>query len=267
MPATSSRAFALALALVACGKRGDRETPAPAPAAATGSLSILVDGERALTLAPADLEGRPALAELLGPGAPAESWRRIEADAPGGRTLSATRPNETYRGQEAILYLDGGRPALGMFRRVADLPPALQGMAGTPTIALAGITEIRVRTREAERPAARAVTLELVAGGKPCRLDTPALAVVPAAAADGRGGDRDRPTWDVRELARRCFGKPPTRVVAPPVDAATRARADRMVVAKVNRRGELHVRLLELRPGGRPRVLADATPARIEIDL
>jgi hypothetical protein len=264
------RGAALIFALVAC-----RSSSPGAPAADARvegpSVRLVVDGEPVGSVAVADLAPRPTLASLLGARAPVGAWREISADAAGGATFVVVRPGDVYADQDAIAYLDGGRAALGMFRRVAaDATPTIRALADNPTIAAVGVTEIRVRTREAVRPALPPASIALHAEGQDCVLDAAALAAITPSDA-GRGG-ADRPGWDVRDLARHCFGAAPIAVHAGAaggldVDAATLARADRRVIAKVNRRGQLKVRLIEPGPG-KARVLAEVGEVtRIEVTL
>jgi len=256
------RALVLTIAVAACSSPR-REEAAPAP-----TLAVLVDGEVVAEVAVAELSTRPRLAELV--SAPVASWREIEAPQRGGPTLVAVRLDELYRDQDAVLYLDAGKPALGMFRRVAaDAPEAVRALAATPTIAQTGISEVRIRTREvapAEPPA-----LTLVAGDRRCALDAKMLGTI-TPAGTGRGG-ADRRYWDVRALSRHCFGADPTRVKVGTldVDAATLARSDRLLTAKISRRGQLKVRLVDPRPGpsqGRAGMVAESEGAPvIEVEL
>jgi hypothetical protein len=251
-----------ALVVVACS------SPRREEAAASPTLKVIVDGALVAQVPVAELRTRPRLAELV--SAPVATWREIEAPQPGGPTLVAVRLDELYRDQDAVLYLDDGKPALGMFRRVAaDAPQTIRELAATPTIAQAGISEVRIRTREVAP--AKPPPLTLVAGDRRCALDDAALgAITPA--GTGRGG-ADRRYWDVRALSRHCFGADPTRVKVGTidVDAATLARSDRLLTAKISRRGQLKVRLVDPTSGsgqGRAGMLAESEGAPvIEVEL
>jgi hypothetical protein len=266
---------------VACGSRTSKEreppperAPAAAPgdaAAPVGGVSLRVDGEEVARLGVADLAARPTLASLVAARAPAAAWRHVSAEVPGGPTLQLVRPADTYADQDAVLYLDGDRPALGLFRRVSAAAPAhVRDLAATPTLAQAGVAVIDVRTREAARPAVPAPAVAMRAGDQACALDAAALAGLPRAGASG-GGAEERPSWDVRDLARACFG--PAVVVAAvrapglDVDAATLARADRAVVVKRNRRGELRVRLVDPTAGRRGAVGEATVPGALVVEL
>ncbi len=254
------------LVIAAC-KSGTNADRAPSVTDARGpTLRIVVDGKPAAEVPVASLASRPTVASLI--DTPVAQWRQLEARGEAGPTMYATRYGEVYADQDAILYVDHGRAAIGMFRRVpADASETIRALALNPTNSLVGITEVGIRTEGAVLPAAPTTQIVLRAGDRTCTVDDAALVKLTPVV---RGRDsKDRASWDVVELSRHCFGAAPTGVHVPglDVDAATLARADRKVIVKVNRRGILKVRLVEPVAGGRPKVLTETTPTTIDVSL
>lgn len=137
---------ALALAPLAC-KRKPAEPVGP-------RVKVYVDD--ALVKEPALGTTPVALASLLsGDAATPDNWRRLQAQASGGRFLDVRRPAQTYEGAETRLYLQQGKAAIGLFRPVKpDLPPQIAAIARQPALSLVDVTEVRVRTKELPPPSA-----------------------------------------------------------------------------------------------------------------
>lgn len=232
-------------------------------------ISVRIDGREVVRVELAELHVRPKLADLVAARAPVDRWRQVVATGTGSRSLIAARFDERYApDQEAILFLDRGQPALGLFRRVSDgAPRSVRELAAAPTMSLTGVTAIDIRTASAP-PTSPSGTRSIVlwAGDRRCELD-------PAELAERGDGPARHAGWDIRDLAHRCFGAAPATVRARAagraleVDPAALAKANRLLLVKVNRRGKIVMRIVE--PGsGRRHVVSELIGAeRIDLAL
>src|SRR5207253_800766 len=114
----------------------------PPPAA---GIPVFVDDAQVATLTPSDFAARRSLADVV--PLPVADWRQLEVAASGNRTMTAQRIAE-----DVIAYQDDGAPAVGLFRRAADLPAKVRDLAATPSQSIAGVRSIRIRTHEVARP-------------------------------------------------------------------------------------------------------------------
>jgi len=131
-------AIALLLAS-ACSRPTKDAVPPPGP---TVELTVDDGDTTAVTMGSA---ARP-LAAVVGPQPAA--WLEVRASTADGRDLELTRPATKYPDAEVRLYMDQGRPALGVFRHItADMPADIQRIARQPIVALAGVAEVTVRTQ------------------------------------------------------------------------------------------------------------------------
>lgn len=234
-------------------------------------IGVRIDGREVVRVELAELHARPKLADLVAARAPVDRWRQVIATGTGSRSLIAARFDERYApDQEAILFLDRGQPALGLFRRVSDgAPRSVRELAAAPTMSLTGVTAIDIRTAAAP-PTSPSETrsIVLLAGDRRCELDPAEL----AERGDGDGRARHA-GWDIRDLSHRCFGAAPAAVRARAdgraleVDPAALAKVNRLLMVKVNRRGKIVMRVVE--PGsGRPQVVSELIGAeRIDLEL
>lgn len=229
-------AIALLLAM-ACGRRSE-----PPPAPVGPSLEITVDEADAerVTL---DVAPRP-LAAVVGPQPAA--WLVVTASSADGRDLELTRPATTYPDAEVRLYVDEGRAAVGVFRRItADMPADIQRIARQPIIALIDVTEVTVRTRlETFAP------LVIRVDGRD-QMISDALRTLPR-----RPSKRPRERgWELAAIV--ALAVPPERTIAVvrlhakdgtvmPLDAAL-VRAPEAVL-KRNRHGEYVFRMWDTKP-------------------
>ncbi len=146
------------LVLTACG---DNSAPMPT---SNGTLRVLLDGnERALLSAEA-LHPRLHLNEAIAKGLPDyKTWLVLEARSPS-RVLRIEEPAKRYRDQDVILFLDdGGRPALGIFRRDRpELTEEVRRLIKKPSLALYAATSIHIRTVPQAKPNKDAKSLEVV---------------------------------------------------------------------------------------------------------
>jgi hypothetical protein len=185
-----------------CPRPIDGPAPPSAPPAAVGdagprpstaAAELLVDDERVAWIDPARLSEPTPLARLL----PQElrdptTWFSITAFA-GKRDLHIVKPAQSYAGQQAKLVADGaGRLRIGMFRAVrSDLPAHVQELARSPTVQLAGVERVEVRTRPPEAkapPPEEGASLLIAVAGRPPR----SVPVAELAASRGAGrGERD----------------------------------------------------------------------------
>jgi hypothetical protein len=124
-------------------------------------VQISIDGKPLRTVA----IGAPVALATLVPPAPG-AWFDVTAKTADGRFLELAHPATTYPGAEVRLYLDHGKPAIGVFRPVApNLPPDVDRIAREPAIALDGILEIDVLTHAP--PVAAVEGLVVEAPGRP----------------------------------------------------------------------------------------------------
>lgn len=116
--------------------------------AKAGAVKLIVDGKETSSFDP---PATPVpLASLLPKGtAPYAAWKRLQADASGGRFLDISAPAASYPDVEVRVYSDRGKAAIGLFRPVKpDLPESIAKIARQPAVSLADIHEIRVRVTE-----------------------------------------------------------------------------------------------------------------------
>lgn len=228
-------AIALLFAL-ACG--GSKDSP-PALPGPTVEITVDEDAPQSVTLGSV----RP-LAALVGPQPAA--WLEVSASTKDDRELELTRPATKYPDAEVRLYIDQGRPALGVFRQItADMPADIQRIARQPIVALVGVTEVTIRTRAETYPP---LTLRIDGRDQPITDSLPALPRHPSKRPRERG-------WELGVLVG--LGVPPERSVTSvrlhtkggtisPIDAAL--LRDPNAVLKRNRHGAYVFRMWDTKP-------------------
>ena len=222
--------------LIACGKGGKRHDAA-VPAAAV--LPVRVDGEEVAALTADQLRARPRLLDVAPDDLPElAEWTHLGAKTADRRELSIRDPARTHAGLDVVLYLEDGKPAIGLFRPVPPgASPELVAELAKPRVSLVGISGIDVATTPP--PVPPAVTIELVVDGAARTID---LAPIPKQAADPegtRGGRGRRPGWSLATVIAgigpvselKVIGS--TELVVDLADPAVRAMLRR------NRRGAL----------------------------
>lgn len=116
----------------------------------------MIDGEHVADL----VISQPRLLADAVPWLPIGLWREVHASAPDGRYLDLHAPARTYPGSEIRLYVERGKPAIGVFRpRATDLPASLARIADQPIGALPGVQRIEIAIRA--RPAPPALELNV----------------------------------------------------------------------------------------------------------
>ncbi|NVB82924.1 MAG: hypothetical protein HOV81_31390 [Kofleriaceae bacterium] len=118
--------FALAAALVACGKGDDKKKAEPAPTtgsaevkapAAPAGVGVYVDGKQVATVTDAQISAWPRLDSLV----PAENqrlgtWDSINLTSEGGKATAIAKPSASHPDLVPALYPgEGGAPAFGLF--------------------------------------------------------------------------------------------------------------------------------------------------------
>ncbi len=125
---------------------GCREEAPPAPPAGPGpSVQLALDGAaRRVAIS------QPIALTRLVDAAPS-TWLEVRAETDDGRALELPSPSTTYPDREVRLYLDEGRPALGVFPPItADMPPDVAARARQPTATLAPISRVSVTTHRVD---------------------------------------------------------------------------------------------------------------------
>lgn len=231
--------------------------PAGAPVVTGRTVDIAVDDDPARAIV---IEGATPLHTLV--PTPAGSWFEVVATTRDeARTLELPRPATTYAGNELRVYLDQGRPALGVFRQVdASTPGELSGIARQPLVFLADVTAIHVRTRPLPLP-----LLAVTIAGREVPLDSDRLRALPKVNASVPR-ERGWRLFDVIALA-----SPPTELrsirlhthaAITPIDLATARSPDALL--KQNQRGEYVFRVWD-NASARPRIEVRGV-TRIEIN-
>lgn len=138
------RCFAVALALVACGKS---ETKAPAPGSASGStvapvadgLEVFVNDKSVAKLSMKELEAWPRLDTLVPMDARRiGSWTSVTVRGASEKPVELQRPGDHYRDQVLALFAADGKPAFGVF------DPVELAKKGAPSLKETRVSEIRI---------------------------------------------------------------------------------------------------------------------------
>jgi hypothetical protein len=222
--------------LIACGKGGGKRHDAAVPAAAV--LPVRVDGEEVAALTAEQLRARPRLVDVAPDDLPElAEWTHLGAKTADRRELSIRDPAKTHAGLDIVLYLEDGKPAIGLFRTVpAGASPELAAELAKPRVSLAGITEIEVATTPPPTPPA--VTIEVVVDGVARTVD---LTAIPREAADPEGARRGRgrrPGWPLATVVRG-LGASEVEVIGSTELVVDVTDPDVRAVLRRNRRGAL----------------------------
>lgn len=159
----------------------------------------MIDGEQVADL----VITQPRLLPDALPWLPVAAWRDVHAIAPDGRFLDLHAPARTYPGAELRIYVERGKPVIGVFRpRSADLPAALARIADQPIGVLPDVQRIEITIRPPPAPR----SLVLIAGGAehpvPAHAELSKRRGAPLAALlAGLPGARVRVIGDATELA------------------------------------------------------------------
>lgn len=141
----------LVLVLVACR----------APAPSGPSVEISVDSKPFRTL---PIGATTSLAALVPPKP--EAWFDVTARSADGRFIEIAHPQTTYPGSEIRLYVQRGKPAIGVFRPVpTGVPADVERIAREPAVQLDGVIAVDVLTHAPAAPAVAGLVVE--APGRP----------------------------------------------------------------------------------------------------
>lgn len=148
------------MALAACS-----HAPSEPPAGPT--LEILLDGELLTT---ATITEPIALARLV-PYLPPPTWLVVSSKAPDGRYVELESPAISYPRAEVRIYLERGKPALGVFNPVEpNLPAAVARIAAQPLASLHPISRLEILTKIPDL-----LDLDIEVDGRPLVIAAPAL--------------------------------------------------------------------------------------------
>lgn len=225
MTKTHTRApLALLVVLVAC-----RDKPAAKHVAPAVSVEVFTD-ETAHTVA---IDHPIPLRDVVAP--PPASWLEVTAETTDGHLLELAAPATQYPTDEVRLYLDQGKPALGLFPPVTpDMPPDVARRASQPVASLVAIAAVHVATHLPSLPA-----LTITVGGKDVPIASDALRGL--SIVNDRARPLGWPLLDVLDLAA-SDDLGPVRIVG--AQEVTLAPADlAKAFLKANSRGEYVVRV------------------------
>ncbi|MHC5009738.1 MAG: hypothetical protein ACYTG6_02180 [Planctomycetota bacterium] len=273
-----------AVALPACGRS---ESSSEDGTVASGlSLRVLLDDVEVATVTAGEIgERRPLAGYLPATARDPATWIRLEANSEDRRFLRLQQPAESYKGQEAALYVTKeGWPSIGMFRPDNPaLSDQVRALIKEPTVYLVKAAEVHVRTTEpASVPVPpKPALLVSVDGGEAQEVTAQALAALATTrvtesgtgAGGRRGNEKRMQGWSLRDVVRLVVD--PAGVTTVRLVSATEATLDVSGEAlrggelhyllKQNRRGEFNARLVETGPAG-PRVTQEFRQiARLEV--
>ncbi len=239
----------------------------PPPPKGEPVVRVVLDDAVVARLTRAEVEKRPALADLMPPEArDLHSWKLIEARAraPEYEYLALPKPARNFPGQVPRIFVDRkGRVAFGMEK---------SGERTYFTTMRSGIEEVRVQTRNAgaraPAPGARA-DLSIVVGETAKTITAQSLDAI----AKVPGADRDADGWylrDVLALATPVAGIARVTLTAVDkkveVDAAELTDDQSLAVIKINRMGRFRFKMWRLDgDGGRTLVKDGREITRIEV--
>ncbi len=181
------------------------------------------------------IDGAISLATLI--ALPPAIWLEVHGEATDDRELQLDGPARRYPGSEVRVYLEQGRPALGVFPPVTpDMPPEVAALARQPSASLTGLARVHVVTKRTALPG-----LIVVDGTRELAVTSDQLVML---AGIQRGESRAQ-GWalvDVIGLARSTTGIQTFQIfgAGDPITLAGSALRDatQILVLKQNQRGE-----------------------------
>lgn len=236
-----ARAIGCLVVLVMCTSCRDRTEPAQSPPIGP-TLQLTLDGDTRTV----EISRAVPLATLV--TADPASWLEVRADASDGRWIEVPTPTTTYPGSEIRVFLDQGRPALGVFRPTTpDMPADIAALARQPLSSLGPLTSITVLTRRVSTLRSLAIEVD----GKQLHVTGDQLATLAKATSEGSRAQG----WPLIEVIRLVNGDRELREIrVVGADELTLSGADvrdpsRIHVLKANQRGEYVFRVWDV--GGR----------------
>jgi hypothetical protein len=223
--------LARAVVVVAMCAACQREAPAPvAPQGPT--IELVLDDGAPRTIS---VDGVLPLATLI--ATPPATWLEVHGEATDDRELQLDGPARRYPGSEVRVYLEQGRPALGVFPPVTpDMPPEVAALARQPSASLTALARVHVVTKRTVLPG-----LIVVDGTREVAVASDQLVTL---AGTPRGASRAQ-GWalaDVIGLVRRTAGIQTIQILGAgdPITLAGSALRDATQIfgLKQNQRGE-----------------------------
>lgn len=206
-------------------------------------MQLTIDDRPARTVV---IDQTRALSSLL--DLPPATWLEVRGEAVDERGIELWAPATRYPGSEVRLYLDQGKPAIGLFPPVThDMPPEVAALARQPTASLTSVASVLVVTRRVILPG-----LIVVGGGQEIAITSDQLRAMPA---PQRGTSRAE-GWSLADVIDLALAKAEVRTIrieggGEPITLGVAALRDprQIIVLKQNQRGEYVFRMWE--PEGR----------------
>jgi len=208
-----------------------REPPPPKPPVGP-TIEIALDDGLPRTIS----VGAPApLASLI--EVPPATWVAVHGESTDDRELHLDAPATAYPGSELRIFLEQGRPAIGLFPPVTpDMPLAVAALARQPTVVLTALARVTVVTKRAVLP-----DLIVVDGAREITVAGDQLVTI-AAAPRGESRAQGWLLADVIGVARSTVGITSIQIIGggDPIALPASALTDptMILVLKQNQRGE-----------------------------
>ena len=194
---------------------------------------------------------------------PPTAWLEVRAEAVDERGIELWAPATRSPGSEVRLYLDQGRPAIGLFPPVTpDMPSEVAALARQPTASLTSIASVHVVTRRVTLPG-----LVVVGGGRDIAITSDQVRGLTALQ---RGVSRAE-GWPLAAVIDLALPKGEVRTIriegaGEPISLANATLRDpkQILVLKQNQRGEYVFRMWEREGRSPTRELRGVT--RIVVD-